>query len=206
MTILPATNPAGKCLPKIPARRARSGKKQAAGQRPHRAGGHTQHYPQGYQPSRNLGVAPSRQRHARFSRTAASYSRGLCAHLRGKNAEALPAVASLQYCVSLSNAYAISEHYGVCNPPPLLSADCSIPDGRGLPEECAPELPLRKARYESLPPFAVLVLLQLLTRWDTWALVRASLTSRPKYTSSQSLYVGANLRIALLSVYRFSLG
>jgi hypothetical protein len=54
------------------------------------------------------------------------------------------------------------------------------------------------ALYESLPVSVALVLLQLLTRLGTWALVRASSTSWPKYTSTLPFEVGANLRINVL--------
>jgi hypothetical protein len=83
---------------------------------------------------------------------------------------------------------------------PIAGMALTVPDGRGPSQVCAPELPSRGARFASWPLSAVPALLLLLTRWGTWALVHASLTSWPKYTSAHPLNVGANLRTPVLRI------
>jgi hypothetical protein len=70
-----------------------------------------------------------------------------------------------------------------------------------VPEALSPA-----AHRERLPTAGVFVPLQLLTRWDDWAWVRASFTSWPKYTPGHaSLKPVADLRSAVLRM-EFAVG
>jgi hypothetical protein len=165
----------------------------------YRASRDAHHHSQCCQSPCDLRVAPPRKGHTLLSWSAAGQRRRLRFHLRGKNAEEHPAVASPQCFSSLTSAVAISEQSGAYTQLPRLPADCSTLDGHRQPGESEPELPSRGTLCENSPAFAVPVPLQLLTRWHTWALVRAFFTSWPKYTALQSSRLGAYLRIAVLS-------
>ena len=149
----------------------------------HRARRDARHFPQCHQPPRDFRVAPPRKGYTFLSRSATSQRRRLRSYLRGKNAEGLPAAASPRYFSSPPSAVAISEQSGAYTQLPRRFEDCSILDDRRQPRGFETELLSREAPCENSQAFADLVPLQLLTRQCTWALVRASFTSWPKYTA-----------------------